>query len=88
MSLQAEFQAALDAIGARQDVPNALNNLAMAINQLQGDHDALLAAVAPLLDGDVCQPFFSAWEFDAVREGCGGDVLHAQLKAAYEAVKR
>lgn len=41
---------------------------------------ALVAAVAPLLDRESVQPFYSAWEFD---EGTDGEALHAALAAAY-----
>lgn len=42
--------------------------------------DALVAALRPLLDPNICSPFMSAWEIDP-HYGPDGEELHAQIKA-------
>lgn len=44
--------------------------------------EALLDAIAPLMDRDIVQPSISAWEFDDRSDVHGGEV-HVKLTAAY-----
>lgn len=41
--------------------------------------DALVEALTPLMDRDVCSPFISAWEIDT-NHGADGEDLHARIK--------
>lgn len=42
--------------------------------------DALVAAIRPLLDPDICSPFISALEIDT-NHGADGEEIHARIKA-------
>jgi hypothetical protein len=47
---------------------------------------ALIDAVAPLMNRDTVQPFASAWEIDT-HDGADGERLYDRLRAAWEAAK-
>lgn len=50
---------------------------------------ALLDAVEPLMDGELVQPYYSAWEIEVhtlpLTES--GETMHERLKAAYQAAR-